>query len=106
MTEAMLSLGSVIKVKVTKGEWMIVGRGTIDEQNQIWSYTCVPHPAGLFDITKLFSLSADQVQDVVFEGYSTPSSAQIAQITADFIDGKIQADDLEAKFAEVDLDGE
>ena len=39
MSEALLPLGSVIKVKDTKGDWMIVGRGTLDEENIIWDYS-------------------------------------------------------------------
>ena len=57
MSEALLPLGSVIKVKDTKGDWMIVGRGTLDEQNRIWDYSCVLHPAGLIDMTKILSCS-------------------------------------------------
>ena len=97
MSEALLPLGSVIKVKDTKGDWMIVGRGTLDEENRIWDYSCVPHPAGLIDLTKILSLSRDQVEEVIFEGLSTEPSTQIAQITADFIDGKIDAEELEER---------
>ena len=103
MSEALLPLGSVIKVKDTKGDWMIVGRGTLDEQNRIWDYSCVPHPAGLIDMTKILSLSRDQVDEVIFEGFSTESSTQLSHITADFIDGKIDAEELEERLGGVSL---
>ena len=103
MSEALLPLGSVVKVRNTKGDWMIVGRGTLDEQNRIWDYSCVPHPAGLIDFTKILSLSRDQVEEVIFEGPSTESSSQLAQITTDFIDGKIDAEELEGRLGELKL---
>ena len=103
MSEALLPLGSVIKVKDTKGDWMIVGRGTLYEQNRIWDYSCVPLPAGLIDMTKTLSLSRDQVEEVIFEGLSTEPSTQIAQITADFIDGKIDAEELEGRLEQLKL---
>ena len=94
--EHILHIGKSI-IEEHNGDWMIVGRGTLDEQNRIWDYSCVPHPAGLIDMTKILSLSRDQVEEVIFEGLSTEPSTQLAQITADFIVGKIDAEELEER---------
>lgn len=99
----MLPLGSIIKVKDTNGKWMIVGRGTLDDQNRIWDYSCVQYPVGLIDVEQILSLSRDQVKEVIFEGFSTESSSQIAKTTVDFIDGKISIDEVEEQISMIDV---
>ena len=71
MSETLLPLGSVVRLK-DQTELIIIGRGSLVEQNQepvYFEYTSVPVPTGYQQADQLYFFNHSDIREVVFTGY-------------------------------------
>ena len=71
MSETLLPLGSVVRLK-DQTELIIIGRGSLVEQNQehvYFEYTSVPVPTGYQQADQLYFFNHSDIREIVFTGY-------------------------------------
>ena len=78
MSETLLPLGSVVKLK-DQTELIIIGRGSLVEQNQepvYFEYTSVLVPTGYQQPNQLYFFNHSDIREVVFIGYNNDAEIE------------------------------
>ncbi len=78
MSETLLPLGSVVKLK-DQTELIIIGRGSLVEQNQepvYFEYTSVLVPTGYQQADQLYFFNHSDISEVVFMGYKNDAELE------------------------------
>lgn len=65
-----LPIGTVIKLKDVDKPLIIIGYGgKIEEKNIKYDYIAYPYPNGFISVDKNFVFNADEIGEILFEGY-------------------------------------
>lgn len=78
MSETLLPLGSVVRLK-NQTELIIIGRGSLVEQNQepvYFEYTSVLVPTGYQQADQLYFFNNSDIREVVFMGYKNDAELE------------------------------
>ena len=78
MSETLLPLGSVVRLK-DQTELIIIGRGSLVEQNQelvYFEYTSVLVPTGYQQADQLYFFNNSDIREVVFMGYKNDAEME------------------------------
>ena len=72
MKEKLLSIGSIVLLKNGTKKLMIIGYMVRDKKhkNYIFDYSGCFYPEGVLDSNQLFLFNHDQIEKVLFHGYS------------------------------------
>ena len=75
MEEKYLKLGSVVLLKGRKTPMMIIGYLPIPTNEDImYDYSAVKYPEGMLDTNKNHVFNIEDIEEVLFNGYSTEES--------------------------------
>ncbi|MEZ7606825.1 DUF4176 domain-containing protein [Streptococcus sp. 27098_8_113] len=78
MSETLLPMGTVVKLK-DQTELIIIGRGSLVEQNQelvYFEYTSVLVPTGYQQADQLYFFNNSDIREVVFMGYKNDAELE------------------------------
>ena len=68
--ENLIELGSIVKLKYSVMEFMIIGYYPIYEGNgKTYDYLCVSHVVGMLDNDSLIAINEEAIEEVVFHGF-------------------------------------
>lgn len=71
MDNKFLPVGSAVMLKGATRAIIIVGYSVIEEdKSQVWDYLGCAYPFGVIDTDKNLLFNRDQIEKVLFEGYS------------------------------------
>lgn len=70
MTDELLPVGSIVKIRFSKKKYMIMGYYVSNPENkEIYDYVAVEYPIGLLSINDVAGFPADYVKHVIHKGY-------------------------------------
>ena len=75
--EILYSLGTVVKVKDKPAEYTIIGYCPMDESGRVYTYMGVNAALGLSVNTNALPFDAEDIEKVVFLGYSEEKSERV-----------------------------
>ena len=111
-TDYLLSLGTVVKLKDSNGDYLIIGRGVLGADKNMYDYCAVACPFGFSSPDQMIMFSTETIDEVVHQGYSTKADEKLGKLTYDFINKEITPEeyfsgiDEMTKTQEADLGGE
>ena len=70
--EEYLPLGSVVQLKKATKPVIIIGYMVVenDHPDKVWDYLACPYPIGVVDMDKNFIFQKEQIDKVIFKGYT------------------------------------
>jgi len=75
MTDELLPVGSIVRIRFSKLKYMIVGYYVNDiETKERYDYVAVNYPIGLLSVDDVAGFSADYVKKVLHRGLETENS--------------------------------
>ena len=77
MTEELLPVGSIVKIRFSKNKYMILGYYVSDlETKEKYEYVAVEYPIGLININDVSGFPAKYVKKVLYRGLETENSKE------------------------------
>ena len=77
MTDELLPVGSIVKIRFSKNKYMIMGYYVNDlEKQEKYDYVAVEYPIGLLSLNDVAGFSADYVKQVLHKGFETEESKE------------------------------
>jgi len=89
--EKFLPIGTVVKLKDAKKQLMIVSfnvstqgdvydkNGKINSKGLKFDYAACGYPEGIIRSDRMFAFNHDQIEEIVFKGYTTSESKEISE---------------------------
>jgi len=82
----LLPLGSVVILKDGNQKLSVIGRGQLyDQEGTIgyFDYSSVFYPDGLLDVEQLYFFNHEDIEELIFEGYSDEDEAEFLEMFAE-----------------------
>ena len=98
-----LPVGSVVKIRFSKVDLMIIGFYTKDEEGKLYDYCAVEYPIGLYNMNNLIMFNNDVVKKVIHKGYETEEDKKFKSDLNDFETKKDNEIKNKDKFEIIDL---
>ena len=95
--DCLLSLGTVVKIENLNGDLMIVGRGILESDKNMYDYCAVPCPFGFSSPNSMIIFSSEAIIEVVHEGYTTENDKKLGKLTRNFINKKVTPEEYFSK---------
>lgn len=92
-----LTLGSVVKLKDSKHEYMIMGRFLVFQSEKAFDYLVTRYPCGFYSLNKTHCVNNDDIAEVVYKAPLTDNAAKETEALETFRTGALmKASQLDA----------